>query len=83
MYFACFWPHSAVGFQLGLNKNKNEKRDGKEITRTVNLKKSVFSASIVPFTVMLPDVLSIANNPSSLPDHGKKRIKKCYRICET
>lgn len=36
------------------------------------LKKSAFSASIVPFTVMFPEVSSIAKRPSSLPIHKKR-----------
>ena len=37
-----------------------------KLTRTVILKKSVLSASTVPFTAMLPVFRSMANNPSSL-----------------
>ena len=36
------------------------------------LKKSAFSASIVPFTVMFPEVSSIEKRPSSLPVHKKR-----------
>ena len=35
--------------------------------------KSVFSASIVPFTVMFPELASIANSASSLPNHKKEK----------
>ena len=39
------------------------------------LKESVFSASIVPFTVMFPELLSITNSPSSLPGGTKRKDK--------
>ena len=44
-----------------------------KLTRTVILKKSVLSASTVPFTAMLPVFRSMANNPSSLPDSERKK----------
>ena len=38
------------------------------------LKKSIFSASIVPFSVSSPEVVFTANNLSSLPGDPKKII---------
>ena len=48
-------------------------RTESKLTRTVILKKSVLSASTVPFTVMLPMLRSMANNPSSLPESGREK----------
>ena len=48
-------------------------RTESKLTRTVILKKSVLSASTVPFTVMLPVLRSMANNPSSLPESERKK----------
>ena len=51
-------------------------RTESKLTRTVILKKSVLSASTVPFTVMLPVLRSMANNPSSLPESERKKKNK-------